>query len=441
MKESNETANNRVLIVTGSYAPTMLADMHRARQLAWELPARGWDVEILCPDISYQPVSCNDPDSDEFFASAVKTYPVPSWLPRLFRFLGIGSIGLRALVPLYIAGCKLLASGRFTIIYLSTAQAPLLLLGPAWRSRFKIPYVIDLHDPIAVATTNAGGRLKQRLNEHFTRYIERHAMRNAAGIIAVSPQYIEIMKRRYADCRPDWLRFGHAETIPFGVLPQDLQEARRGCTPQAGGFGKKRIVYVGTGGPIMARAFLQLCRVLAELRRSRPHLIQNVTIELHGTASPVTPEANTHLAHLAADLGVQDLIAEYPKRVSYRTSLGLLLECDGAIVLGVDDASYMPSKLVIYAHSGKPLLACVHRDGPAFAMLRDQPALGHALWFIDRQDMPFTDAVAVVGRFLEEVIKDLSFTRTAQLEPYTASAMAGRHAELFEACLAQAFIE
>ena len=37
----------RVLIVTSSYAPTMIADMQRVRQLAWELPKLDWEVEVL----------------------------------------------------------------------------------------------------------------------------------------------------------------------------------------------------------------------------------------------------------------------------------------------------------------------------------------------------------------------------------------------------------
>ncbi len=48
----------RVLIVTSTYAPAMIADMHRARHLAWELPKLGWQVEILAPDVSFQPASC-----------------------------------------------------------------------------------------------------------------------------------------------------------------------------------------------------------------------------------------------------------------------------------------------------------------------------------------------------------------------------------------------
>ena len=58
----------RVLIVTNAYAPAMIADMQRARHLAWELPKLGWEVEILAPDAAFQPPSCLDPDSAEFFA-------------------------------------------------------------------------------------------------------------------------------------------------------------------------------------------------------------------------------------------------------------------------------------------------------------------------------------------------------------------------------------
>jgi hypothetical protein len=88
-----------------------------------------------------------------------------------------------------------------------------------------------------------------------------------------------------------------------------------------------------------------------------------------------------------------------------------------------------------YAASGKPLLACVHRPGPAFALLRDRPALGHLLWFADGAEMPLAEAAAVLGRFLEQVGRGELFARDAELAPYTAATVARRHAELFEACL------
>jgi glycosyltransferase involved in cell wall biosynthesis len=434
MSDTKPGPGRRVLLVTSSYAPTMIADLQRARQLAWQLPEAGWEVEILCPGIGYQPPFCNDADSAEFFSPAAKVHAVPPRAAAFFRFFGIGNIGLRALMPLYFAGRKLLAARRFDLVYFSTAQFPLFLLGPPWRRRFEIPYVLDLHDPIYVGAVAAPGSLKQRLSRLVSRFIERRAVATASGLIAVSPHYLELMQSRYADRRPQWLKPERQAAIPFGVLPRDLEEAGAGSAANRDAGGPKRIVYVGTGGGVMARSFRLVCKTLAELRQHQPLLVENIHIELHGTSSAVAADMDAHLARIAGEFGVADLVREYPARVTYRHSLELLLQSDGALVLGVDDAGYMPSKLATYAYSGKPLLACVHCDGPAFAMLREQPALGHALWFSQTQEMPLADAAAVVTAYLEEVRSGRTFARQAELAPHTAAAMAARHAQLFEAC-------
>jgi hypothetical protein len=82
-----------------------------------------------------------------------------------------------------------------------------------------------------------------------------------------------------------------------------------------------------------------------------------------------------------------------------------------------------------------PILASVHFDGPAFAQFRKIPELGHALWFRDGNEMPLSDAANTVGAFLEEVLERRIIDRQVSLQPYSGRAMAGRHAELFEACL------
>ena len=137
----------RVLIVTSTYAPAMIADMHRARHLAWELPKLGWQAEILAPDMSYQPISCRDDDSGAFFAPDIPAHHVAEFLPRLCQRIGLGNIGWRALLPMARRGWQLLASKRFDLVYISTAQLPLFLLGPLWRRLTGVPYVLDLHDP------------------------------------------------------------------------------------------------------------------------------------------------------------------------------------------------------------------------------------------------------------------------------------------------------
>ena len=434
MSDTKSGPSRRVLLVTGSYAPTMIADMQRARQLAWQLPEAGWEVEILCPGIGYQPPSCNDADSVEFFSPAAKVHAVPQRAAAFFRFFGIGTIGLRALVPSYLAGCKLLAARRFDLIYFSTAQFPLFLLGPLWRRRFKIPYVLDLHDPIDSGAAATPGGWKQRASRFFSRFIERRAVATASGLIAVSPHYLALMRDRYADKRPQWLGPDRQAVIPFAVLPRDLEAAGAGYDSGGNPGGARRIVYVGTGGAVMARSFRLLCQTLAALRQHQPRLLAHVRIALYGTASAMAADTDTPLARIAGEFGLADLVREYPARVTYRRSLELLLQSDGALVLGVDDAGYMPSKFATYGYSGKPLLACLHRDGPAFAMLREEPALGHALWFSPRQEMPLADAAAAVAAYLEEVGSGRTFARQAELAAHTAAAMAARHAQLFEAC-------
>jgi glycosyltransferase involved in cell wall biosynthesis len=432
MSDARSGPARRVLLVTSSYAPTMIADMQRARQLAWQLPEAGWEVEILCPGIGYQPPSCNDADSAEFFSPATKVHAVPQRAAAFFRFFGVGNIGLRALLPLYFAGREMLAARQFDLVYFSTAQFPLFLLGAPWRRRFKIPYVVDLHDPIDSGAAATPGGWKRRLSRFVSRFIERRAAATASGLIAVSPHYLVLMQSRYADRRPQWLKPDRQAVIPFAVLPRDLDEAGAGSAGSAGGA--RRIVYVGTGGAVMARSFRLLCQTLAELRRRHSPLLENLRIELHGTSSAIAADMDAPLARIAGDFDLADLVCEYPARVSYRRSLELLLQSDGALVLGVDDAGYMPSKLATYAYSGKPLLACLHRDGPAFAMLREEPELGHALWFSPTQDMPLADAAAVVAACLEEVRSGRTFARQAALAPHTAAAMAVRHGQLFEAC-------
>jgi Glycosyl transferase 4-like domain len=430
----------RVLIVTSTYAPAMIADMHRARHLAWELPKLGWQVEILAPDMSYQPASCRDDDSGAFFAPDIPAHQVSAFLPRLFRRIGLGNIGWRALLPTALRGLHLLASKRFDLVYISTAQLPLFLLGPLWRGLTGVPYVLDLHDPgyrdDAGKPSWLRSSLKYEMGRWLAKHIERHAVARTSAIVSVSASYVEALRQRHADTRAPWLDADRTAVIPFAVRAEDLDDAAQSA-PHRGTEtrNRARIVYVGAGGPVMARSFAVLCKTLVQLRHDRPTLIENVTIALSGTMLGWREGERCHLAEIARVHGLGDIVEENPRRLSYRRSLEELAGADGTLILGVDEQGYMPSKLFSYALSGRPLLACVHRDGPVCDALRREPALGHALWFSQTGDMPVDEAAAVAGGFLAEVIARRTFDRSARLRPFLAQAMAEQHAALFEACL------
>ncbi len=362
------------------------------------------------------------------------------FLPRLIRTIGLGNIGWRALLPMARRGLHLLASQRFDLVYISTAQLPLFLLGPLWRRLTGVPYVLDFHDPgyrdDAKRPSWLRPGLKYEIGRRLAKQIERCAVAHAGAIVSVSASYVDALRARYTGTRAPWLDADRTAVMPFAVRAEDLREAAQSVPHRdAKTRDRARIVYVGAGGPVMARSFALLCRVIARLRHDRPGLVENLTIALSGTTLGWRDGERCHLAEIAREHGLGDIVEEDPRRLSYRRSLEELAGADGALILGVDEQGYMPSKLFSYALSGKPLLACVHRDGPACSTLRRDPTLGHALWFSSAGDMCVDEAAAVAGAFLDEVIARRTFDRTARLRPFLAKAMAEQHVALFEARL------
>jgi Glycosyl transferase 4-like domain len=429
----------RVLIVTGSYAPAMLADMHRARHLAWELPKLGWDAEVLAPDASYQPTSCLDKDSAGFFAP-----DTPVHFARPSRadlgILPIKGIGWRALMPMFRVGCGLLRNGHFDLVYISTSQFPLFLLGPMWEKRLCIPYVLDLHDPVFQEDRHRrmwmNSNVKHKISFWLSKYIEVRSATAAKGVVAVSPSYTETLRRRYSINDPPWLAAGRCDVIPFSVRPQDFVEVELSAPKKPVGNRPATIVYVGAGGPIMHHSFSLVCRTLARAFERRAELRGKIRIALYGTFLGWREGLPRYFADTAESYGVGDAVEEYPGRVSYRRSLELLLAGDGVLILGVDDAGYMPSKLFSYTYSGKPLLASLHRDSPVCSIVEGM-RLGHALRFGREEGSSSDDAVNVMDVFLDEVLTRKTVARPESAELYGSSAMARRHAGLFEACLCE----
>ncbi len=431
-----------VLIVTSSYAPAMIADMHRARLLAWELPAFGWNVEVLAPDSSYQFAQCLDGDSAEFFCPGTPVHYTRPYRGLLPRFLRSSSIGWKALLPLLTAESDLLKQGRIDLVYLSTTQFNLFLLGRLWRARYGVPYVLDIQDPVFKDPGGYDGGMpagmKRTVNKWLQRKIEETTVPSASALVSVSDKYTEMLKQRYRRDRLNWMRpLGHA-AIPFGASELDLALAgARMPEPERAAGEPKRVIYVGAGGVVMARAFRTFCHSLAELIRKRTDLATGVLFELYGTDFGWHPGKRKELSEIAAQCGVAELVVEEPARVTYRKSLEILLGADGAMVFGVDDEGYMPSKLYSYALSGKPLLGVMRAPSSGHAAFVRHPGIGHLLSFGDAAAAARSSG-GVLENFVDEVVGGRRFSRTAEIAGHLAPAMARRHAEIFDSCVGRA---
>jgi hypothetical protein len=426
-----------VLIVASAYRPAIIADMHRARMLAWEMPKIGWDVEVLAPRATEVRQDVVEPDPDPFFAPDTPVHEVGSIARGVFEMLGSRTHAWRTLWPIRRFGGELLRSKRYDLVYFTTTTFVHCGLGPYWRRNFGIPFVLDFHDPwVRENTVETSRGLKSRLLARVAERMERAAVTNAAGLVSVSPRYIGVLERRYRRYAPHWLAPRRHAVIPFGARSGDLEAA----AVQAGA-GRTRdplilvVRYVGAGGSIMARSFGLVCRALAGLRQRGELPDRLLRIELFGTTYDWRPGDGRLLESIAQSSGIDDLVREHPERVSYRRSLELLLEADGALVLGVDDRGYVPSKLLSYALSGKPLLASLRRDGPAYEQMQSASGMGHVIGFDPDGEASLAEAEQTMAKFLGEVADRRLFDRRTILEPFLAPGMAERHAELFDACV------
>jgi peptidoglycan/LPS O-acetylase OafA/YrhL len=430
-----------VLIVTSTYAPAMLADTHRARMLAWELPERGWDVEILCPDSAFQHPSCVESDSEAFFARRATVHRVGEFAGSFFRRLGMRAIGWRSIWPLYRRGKSLLESQRFDLVFFSTTQFNLFILGPLWRASTGTPYVLDFHDPwhkLDIQYQTSRHVLKLELARLLARVLEPVAVRRAAGIMTVSPAYLDALSERYAASSLAWLGARRHATIPFAASLRDFDTAALSSiqTARRDDSAPLRLVYVGAGGDIMRRSFVRLCDAVVELLRRGDPLASRLRIELYGTLYGWTAGMGRPLHDIAIQHGLGAIVEEHPERVTYRRSIELLSSSNGALVLGVDDGGYMPSKLFSYALSGKPLLALLRHGSPAWRLLDGRPEIGRVLTFGAANDGDELERTAdTLAAHLHDMERGTIVDRRQALEPFLAPAMADRTAELFAASI------
>src|SRR6202035_5265356 len=108
------------------------------------------------------------------------------------------------------AGNRLLQSREYNLVYISTANFMLFLLGPIWWKRHGIPFVLDFHDPCyrkdATPPVWARAKLKYALNRWVSKHVEAKSVIAASGIVAVSSHYLDTLDERYAKLNPAWLR-------------------------------------------------------------------------------------------------------------------------------------------------------------------------------------------------------------------------------------------
>ncbi|MGQ0512044.1 MAG: glycosyltransferase [Betaproteobacteria bacterium] len=281
-------------------------------------------------------------------------------------------------------------------------------IGAALKRRHPdVPWILDLGDPFSflVETPPNNLLLYGALNRRF----ERSAFARAASVSVTNP----LTARRYAEAFPE--SAGKLQVIP-PLLSADLVPGA-----SVGQDGCVRLVFIGT-----------LYRGVRE-----PQFL----LELFARTLERAPAAGLEL-HFYGDIGAcAPLFDAWRERcrgrlhvhgvVSRERALAATREAGVLVNLGNQTAFQLPSKVVEYAASGKPVLnVAAHDNDSSSEFFRRYP---RALGVVATGAAPTVDQVDALVKFAVAPPAPVAADRLeAFLSPYRIESVAGRYRDLIE---------
>jgi len=421
--------NKRLLIISPYFAPINAADIHRVRMSLPYYAEFGWDGEVVTVHPKYSDFVKDDLLS-EAIPGNIRIHYVKALAKKVTSKLGLGSIALRSLYFYYVKVAGLLKAQNYDLVYFSTTQFPVCILGYYWNKKFGIPYVIDFQDPWHTDYYEFKPKSERPPKYWFSyrlnRLFEAITMKKVGGLIAVTDTYISILAERYP-----WVRSVPSSTITFGAFKPDFQIAAKNEVKSfiKKSRGKIAIAYVGVAGEIMAPSLTALFKSLSMLKRTNHRLYKRFEWFFIGTSYAPPGTGKKTVVPIAKAFGVEDSVYEQTDRISYFEALKSIVTSDALLIIGSDEPTYTASKLYPYLLTNKPLLALFNAASPALEILQEYGAK-YAYSY---------DKSADIGLKINDFLSALAAGEIGEqqydpdaIEKYSAENMAKRQCELFD---------
>jgi hypothetical protein len=168
--------------------------MQRVRMSTPYFEDFGWKPTIVHVDEKEVDIS-KDPLLIYSLPVNLKQKAVSAFSKKWTSKIGLGSIALRSLYFYLKTVNQILKKEKFDLIYFSTTQFPVCILGAYWKKKFGIPYIIDMQDPwhsdYYVNKPKNERPPKFWFSYRINKYLEPIAMKSVDGLISVSKAYIK----------------------------------------------------------------------------------------------------------------------------------------------------------------------------------------------------------------------------------------------------------
>lgn len=303
---------------------------------------------------------------------------------------GLGTLTNRAMGALRKVGNRQLSVHKkecrpFELVYFSTTEFGIHKLGPYWKKKFRVPFVMDYQDPWVndyyekhPEIVPPGGRLKYSISNWLAKKAEPYVLKHCSGITSVSPAYPKQLKERYS-----FLQDYFPELVaPFPGDERDLDRVRADSSISQTVFnpndGCIHWIYIGRGGrdmQVALRGFFAALRSRLRLsddgldrENPRNHAscsslsASNLRIHFVGTSYASAGRGIKTIEPIANEYGLHGVVVEHTDRIPYSQTLRCLLDADALIVPGSNDPGYTASKIYPYLLARKPMLAIFHKS-------------------------------------------------------------------------------
>ena len=391
----------------------------------------GWEAEVVTVKSKY-----SDLLKDEVMLQSI---PADIEIHRINAFekswtskFGLGSLALRSLWFYRQEVNRILKKKKhgFDLIYFSTTQFPICILGAYWKRRFHVPYVIDMQDPWHSEYYRDKPKQQQPAKYWFSyrlnKYLEPIAIKHVSGLISVSQAYIDDLKKRYPETENI-----PAAIITFGAFEPDLQIAKsnRQLFKPLLSSGFTNMVYIGRGGADMHEAVSLLFEAFKSGLDKEPGIFRRLKMYFIGTSYAPKGQGAPTIFPLAKQLGIGDNVIEITDRISYYHTLETLQQADCLFIPGSDDPKYTASKIYPYLLICKPLLAIFNEKSPAISILKEYGAENVYSYTSEKESK--LKVYNFLKDLLEKKIADPHYNSEA-IETYSAKNMTRKQCELFD---------
>jgi len=403
--------------------------MQRVRMSLPYFKNLGWHAEVVIVDQAE-----SDMFKDELLSfsipNEIKIHQVSALPKKYTAKFGLGSLALRSMWFYYKYVNNLLKKEKFDLIYFSTTQFPITILGAFWKKKFGIPYVIDMQDPWH--TTYYQNKPKQErppkywFSYRLNKWLEPLAMKQVDGIISVSADYVSTLQNRYPRLKNipfKVITFG-AFDIDFNIAAQQKDKLKLMFEKETATF---NLVYVGRGGHDMKKAIETLFSAFKLGLIKNPLLFNKVKFHFIGTSYAPKGFGKATILPIAKEMEVANHVNEVTDRIGFYESMANLSAADGLIILGSEQAAYTASKLYPYILAKKQLLAIFHPFSSVSKILKDCNA-----GFVIPLEMQADQAYQVFNDYLKNIANHIEPAINWQnFNPYTAAALTKQQTELF----------